>query len=78
MQTNKIRAKMVELGYTQKKLASSMGITVQTLNSKLNGRSVLTLDEAISITKILKITNPTEIFFSSMSQKCNEIKEQAG
>lgn len=64
MKVNKIRAKMVELGFTQKKLASSMGITVQTLNSKLNGRSGLTLDEAISITKILNIANPTEIFLA--------------
>lgn len=76
MQVNKLKAKMTELGYTQKKLASDMGITVQTLNSKLNGRSILTLDEAVSITKILKIINPAEIFFDSAYQKCNTNKKE--
>lgn len=76
MQVNKLKAKMTELGYTQKKLASDMGITVQTLNSKLNGRSILTLDEAVSITKILKIINPAEIFFDSVYQKCNTNKKE--
>lgn len=67
MQTNKLKAKMVEMGYTQIKLAKEMGITVQSLNSKLNGRSGFSLDEAISITKILQIENPVDIFFTPTS-----------
>lgn len=72
MQVNKLKAKMTESGYTQKELAENMGITVQTLNSKLNGRTIFSLDEVISITKILNIENPIEIFFPPLSQKCNE------
>ncbi|MBK1809448.1 helix-turn-helix transcriptional regulator [Clostridium sp. YIM B02505] len=73
MQINKLKARMIEQGYTQRRLADGIGITVQTLNSKINGRSVFSLDEAISITKILDIKNPEEIFFDSVSQKCNDI-----
>lgn len=71
MQVRKIRSKMLELGYTQQKLAEALGITVQTLNAKLNGRSRLSLDEAISINKILKFDDPVKIFFEDVSQKCN-------
>ncbi|GFZ30745.1 hypothetical protein CSC2_12710 [Clostridium zeae] len=73
MQINKLKARMIEQGYTQRRLADSMGITVQTLNSKINGRSVFSLNEAISISKILDIKNPEEIFFTSTSQKCNDM-----
>ena len=74
MQLNRIKAKMTELGYTQEKLANAMGITLQTLNAKLNGRSKFSLDEVISITKILKLEDPVSIFFRDISQKCNDIK----
>lgn len=67
MQINKIKSKMTELGYTQQKLADDMGMSVQTLNAKLNGRSGLSLDEAISMIKILRLEDPMSIFFSDMS-----------
>ncbi len=63
MQINKIKSRMTELGYTQQKLAIAMGVTVQTLNAKLNGRSKFSLDEVISIIKILKLEDPMTIFF---------------
>lgn len=73
MQVNRIRARMTELGFTQEKLANAMGITVQTLNAKLNGRSGFSLDEAISVTKILSLEDPLEIFFKESSHICNDI-----
>ncbi|MBU3226771.1 helix-turn-helix transcriptional regulator [Clostridium algidicarnis] len=71
MQINKLKAKMTERGYTQKRLASNMGISIQTLNSKINGKATFSLDEAVLLTKILSIENPLEIFFESSSHKCN-------
>lgn len=64
MNFDKLKGKMVEKRYTQKKMAGELGITMQSLNSKLNNRSKFTLDEVAKITTILK-TNPMEIFFEN-------------
>lgn len=50
---NKVKGKMRELGYTQAKLASKLGITEQTLNAKLNGRSEFLLKEALKLISVL-------------------------
>lgn len=60
---------MVELGVTQKDLALELGISIQNLNAKLNGRGVLNITEAEKITKILKLENPIEIFFATSVPK---------
>lgn len=65
MNDRKIKAKMVELGITQRELAEELGISIQNLNAKLNGRAVFNIIEAACLTKILKIENPIEIFFAS-------------
>ena len=64
MNDRKIKAKMVELSVTQKDLARELGISIQNLNAKLNGRAVLNIYEAAKITKLLKIEDPIEIFFA--------------
>lgn len=61
----KIKAKMVELGITQKELAEKLGISTQNLNAKLNGRAIFNIAEAACLTKILKIEDPIEIFFAN-------------
>lgn len=66
MNDRKIKAKMVELGITQKDLALELGISIQNLNAKLNGRGVLSIIEAAKITKVLSLDNPMEIFFASI------------
>lgn len=66
MNDRKIKAKMVELGITQKDLALELGISIQNLNAKLNGRGVLSITEAAKITKVLSLENPIEIFFASI------------
>lgn len=63
MNNNKLKAKLVELGCSQTKLAKSLGITLQSLNRKLNGKSKLTLEEVNRIILILGIENPSDIFF---------------
>lgn len=66
MNDRKIKAKMVELGVTQKDLAHELGISIQNLNAKLNGRAIFNIEEAQKITNVLKIDNPIEIFFANI------------
>lgn len=67
LNVNKLKARMVELGYTQEKLASAMGLDTSTINRKINysDGSKLTVCEACKIADILEIDNPTEFFFTS-------------
>ncbi len=60
---NKLKGIMREKGYSQKLLATEMGMTVQSINAKLNGRTQFTIEEALSIILILNIEKPGEIFF---------------
>lgn len=62
---NKLKGIMREYNYSQKKLAEELGITVQSLNAKLNGRSVFTIPEANDICKIFNIKKPEDIFFNN-------------
>ena len=66
MNVRKLKAKIVENGLTQEQLAKKMGISVQNLNAKLNNRANLTLNEVISLVKILNITDPVPIFFDNI------------
>lgn len=61
---NKLKGIMREKNVTQQELADKLGISVQSFNSKINGRTAFTIPEAINIIKILGISNPKEIFFN--------------
>ena len=65
MNYNKLKGIMREKNYSQNKLAKQIGITTQSLNAKLNGRSQFTIEEAINIIAVLKIIKPEEIFFNN-------------
>ncbi|MDU1314504.1 MAG: helix-turn-helix transcriptional regulator [Clostridium septicum] len=65
MKYDKLKGIMREKGYSQKNLANKMGVTVQSLNSKLNGRTQFTIEEALNIICILKLEKPIEIFFQN-------------
>lgn len=60
---NKLKGAMRERGVTQQELADEIGITVQAMNAKLNGRTAFTIPEAQKITYVLKLKNPGDIFF---------------
>ncbi len=60
---NKLKQRMREKNMTQKSLAFSLGLTIQTVNSKLNGRSDFSLKEVKRIMKLLEIEDPRAIFF---------------
>lgn len=62
---NKLKGIMRENNVTQQELADKLGISVQSFNSKINGRTAFTIPEAINIIEFLKIPNPEEIFFKN-------------
>ena len=61
----KIKARMVELGTNQGKVADEMGIDRSTLNAKINDAtgSRITLEEIYALCKILQIDDEREYFF---------------
>lgn len=63
MSFDKLKGKMTEAHISQEKLSKELGITVQSLNAKINGRSQFTLGEVVKITEFLKLKNPVDIFF---------------
>lgn len=74
MNTNLLRAKIVEKGYTQKKLAAAIGISELSLSRKMCGKREFRLSEVDGICRILGIDNPTVIFLCKSSQISNDKK----
>lgn len=60
---NNLRAMMVQKGYTQSDIAKMLGISDNTLTSRLK-RGVFNSDEMYKLIDILDIKNPSEIFFA--------------
>lgn len=65
----KLKGLMREKGITQTELADKIGMTVQALNAKLNGRSSFTVNEVNKICRVLSIENPTPYFFWDLNPK---------
>ena len=63
MAFDKLKGKMAEQNISQEKMAKNLGITVQSFNAKLNGRSHFRLEEVVKITEILSLKDPVDIFF---------------
>lgn len=63
MSFDKLKGKMTEAHVSQAKMSEYLGITVQSLNAKLNGRTRFTLEEAVKITDFLMLNDPIDIFF---------------
>lgn len=72
---NKLRAKIVEKGKTQKQIAIEIGISPMSLSRKLTGKREFRLSEIISLCKCLDIDDPREIFLPELSQIRNDNKE---
>lgn len=60
---NALKAEFVRNGYTQKDIATLLGISEKTLISRLN-RGVFGTDEAQILVEKLHIKNPVSIFFA--------------
>lgn len=54
--TNKIKARMVELQLTQKDVAKSLGLAQPTVNQKINNIRPMDLDEAEKLSSLLNIS----------------------
>ena len=63
----KIKARMVELGTNQGRVADEMHIDRSTLNAKINDESGsrLTLEDVFALIEILEIDEPRDYFFCS-------------
>ena len=67
---NLLRAAIVASGYTQEKLAESIGISSNTLSSRMVGTSFFNTEEIDKICEVLNITNneqKADIFLASSS-----------
>ncbi len=56
MNTQKFKAALVLSGYTQVSIAREIGMSKNTLNSKILGKSRFYVDEVIAINQILKLS----------------------
>lgn len=67
MKYNKIFGIMAEKGISQRELAEKIGLSLETVNGRLNGRKPFKTDEVIKLCEILGITDPktkAEIFLT--------------
>lgn len=62
---NLYRAALAKAGYTQEQLAKALGIAESTLIRKVKNDAI-TMDEANKIIEILKIDDPSSVFFTKM------------
>jgi len=62
--SNKLRGKIAEAGMTQKEVAQKIGMTPKTFSMKMKSGK-FGLDEADKIISLLKIKDPSLIFFAS-------------
>lgn len=66
MNSNMLKGKIIENGFTQKDVAEKLGISVQAFNAKINKREPISLDEAAKLVEILKVQDIYSIFFNHM------------
>jgi len=66
MNSNKLKAKLVECGETQRSLADALDIDVATINKKVNGKALFNANEIKKIIELLKLSGDEviSIFFA--------------
>lgn len=62
-----LNAEMARKGISSSYLAKELGITPSTLSMKLNGKSELSLKQAVQIKSILGVDIPLEVLFAKAS-----------
>lgn len=68
--TLKIKARMVELGLTQKDIATALELATPTVNQKLNNKRPMNLNEANLIANILNIDSFQYLKYFFYNQNC--------
>ena len=53
----KLKGKMVEMGVTQKDLATKIGMSTNSLNNKINGKRAFNTEEICHICEMLQISD---------------------
>lgn len=74
----KFLGRVVEAGFSQRSLAKKIGISKNTLNSKVNGRGCFDTDQIDKICSVLGITSGKEkadIFLADSSQNRDELHD---
>ena len=61
--SNKLKAKIMENEFTRADVAKMLGISANSLSRKLNGKTEFVLSEVVGLCDILNIDKPCEIFF---------------
>ena len=64
--TLKLKALLLETGYTQQKLASKLGISVYSLHKKINNKVEFKVSEIEKISSLLGIVDKDKYFFIIM------------
>ena len=64
------KAEMVRAGLTLEKMAPLMGMAINTLSMKLNGKSPITVNEATRFKKIVGSEMPLEELFKTFEEAC--------
>ncbi len=74
---NKIKARIVELGYTQEDVAKAWNVTPSTANLKINGRRSMSVEEAETLCDFLKIDTSqfSAYFFTTKIAQSNPPKK---
>ena len=62
--TLKLKALIMERGFTQEEVAKRLGISVQSLNYKINNKREFKASEIQALTKILDVQDVDSIFFA--------------
>lgn len=68
--TLKLKARIVELGLTQKDVATKLNLATPTINQKINNVRAMSLEEAFALSKILKINTmefPKYFFYNDVA-----------
>lgn len=60
--TRRLKARMVEKGFTQTTLAEATGLNIGSLNYKLNGKQEFWLSEWKKLCAVLEIADDTDYF----------------
>ena len=61
--TLKLKALLIEMGYTQEKLASKLGISAYSLHKKINNKVEFKVSEIQKMSSLLGISDKDKYFF---------------
>lgn len=64
--TNLLKGRIIEKGFTQTEIAEKIGITYQSFSEKINNKSHFKVSEIIKLCELLSITDKDKYFFANI------------